>query len=285
MAADGSDASQAWVPPVVDTGTPSPARVYDYVLGGTHNFDADRQMAERLRAVDPNTELMARENRAFLRRAVEYLVAEGVRQFLDIGSGIPTVGHVHEIAQTAAPESRVVFVDVDPVAVAHSRHLLAGNDRTAVVEEDVRNPEHILDSPEVRDLLDLNQPVAVLLVALLHYVSDADDPAGIVSRLTGPLAPESYLAISHGTDDGPADMATMRQIGRRAGIDVTWRTRQQVQNLLAGLEVVEPGVVWVSQWRPDTSTGTPSRPELSSNYAGIGRKPRVPQTPPEAPKS
>jgi hypothetical protein len=273
MAPDQARPPEEWVPPGIDTGTPSPARVYDYVLGGTHNFDIDRQMAERLRAIDPNTELMARENRAFLRRAVEFLVAAGVRQFLDIGSGIPTVGHVHEVAQRTAPDSRVVFVDIDPIAVAHSRQILADNDRTAAIQQDVRNPEQILETAEVQELLDLEQPVAVLLVALLHYVSDADGPAGIVTRLTGPLAPGSYLALSHGTDDGPADMATMRQVGRRSGIDVTWRNRRQVEALFAGLVLVEPGVVWVSQWRPDTPLDAHDQPELSANYAGIGRKP------------
>jgi SAM-dependent methyltransferase len=266
--------SDDWVPPDIDVERPSPARVYDYVLGGTHNFPVDRQMADRLRAIDPNTELMARENRAFLRRAVEFLVDAGVRQFLDIGSGIPTVGHVHEIAQRAAPESRVVFVDIDPVAVAHSREILADNDRTTVIQEDVRRPEQIVGHPDLRDLLDLDQPVAVLLIALLHYLSDADDPARTVSRLTAPLAPGSYVALSHGTDDGPADMATMQQIGRRSGIEVTWRGRRQVEALFGDLELVDPGIVWVPQWRPESDADPyHDRPEMSANYAAVARKP------------
>jgi hypothetical protein len=263
-----------WVPPEIDTERPSAARVYDYVLGGAHNFAVDREHAERLLAVDPNTALMAQANRAFLRRAVEFLVDAGVRQFLDIGSGVPTVGHVHEIAQARAPESRIVFVDTDPVAVAHSRLILEGNDRTAVLQEDVRRPEQILEAPEVQGLLDFGQPVAVLLVALLHYVSDTDRPADIITRLMAPLASGSYLALSHGTEDGPVDMAKMREIGRRAGVEVTWRNRREVEELFAGLDLVDPGVVWVSQWRPESDIDVhPQEPELSSNYAGVGRKP------------
>jgi SAM-dependent methyltransferase len=273
MGADNGAPSQDWVPADIDTERPSPARVYDYVLGGSHNFAVDRQAAEQLLTVDPHTTLMAHANRAYLRRVVEYLVNAGVRQFLDIGSGIPTAGHVHQIAQSAAPESRVAFVDIDPVAVAHSRQILADNDRTAVIQEDVRRPEQIINHPDLRRLLDFEQPVAVLLVALLHYVSDADDPAGIVSRLTGPLAPGSYLALSHGTEDGPVDMAAMREIGRRSGIEVTWRNRQQVEALFAGFDLVEPGVVWVSQWHSESPYDAHrDQPELSANYAGVGRK-------------
>jgi SAM-dependent methyltransferase len=273
MGSDDGAPSEDWVPAGTDTGRPSPARVYDYVLGGAHNFAIDRQAAEQLLAVDPHTTLMAHANRAYLRRVVTFLVDAGVRQFLDVGSGIPTAGHVHEIAQRAAPESRVVFVDIDPVAVAHSRQILADNDRTAVIQEDVRRPEQIINQPDVRRLFDLEQPVAVLLVALLHYVSDDEDPAGIVSGLTRPLVPGSYLALSHGTEDGPVDMAAMREIGRRSGIEVTWRNRQQVEALFAGFDLVEPGVVWVSQWHPESPHDAHSdQPELSANYAGVGRK-------------
>jgi hypothetical protein len=258
----------------IDIERPSAARVYDYVLGGAHNFAVDRQVAEQLLAVDPNTSLQAQANRAFLRRAVEFLVDAGVRQFLDIGSGVPTVGHVHEIAQAKAAESRIVFVDIDPVAVAHSRLILDGDDRTAVLQEDVRRPERLLQSPEVRGLLDFEQPVAVLLVALLHYVSDADRPADIVAQLMAPLASGSYLAVAHATEDGPVDMAKMREIGRRAGVEVTWRSRQEVHGLFAGLDLVEPGVVWVSQWRPESDIDVHAdQPELSANYAGVARKP------------
>ena len=230
-------------------------------------------MAEQVLAVYPEGQPIVWANRAFLRRAVKLLVDAGVRQFLDIGSGVPTVGHVHEVAQSAAPESRVVFVDVDPVAVAHSRLMLKGNDRTAVILEDVRRPEQILAAPEMQ-LLDLDQPIAVLVVALFHFISDADNPAGILSRVTAPLVSGSYLAISHGTDDGPRDATEFKEIYRRAGIEWTLRSRSEVEALFDGFDLVEPGVVWTPQWRPESPDDHyHDQPELSAFYAGVGREP------------
>lgn len=262
-----------WVPAGIDEERPSAARVYDYVLGGAHNFAVDRQMAEQLLAVYPEGPQIAQANRAFLRRAVDLLVDAGMRQFLDLGSGIPTVGHVHEIAQTRAPESRVVFVDVDPIAVEHSRLLLADNELTGVVHEDVRRPERILNAPEVQRLLDFEQPVAVLAVALFHFISDKDDPAGVISRLMQPMVAGSHLAISHGTDDGAQDWTEAKKAYDRAGIQGTVRSREEVEALFAGFDLVEPGVVWAPQWRPESSYDVFSdRPESSSVYAAIGRK-------------
>jgi SAM-dependent methyltransferase len=266
--------SEDWVPPGIDVEQPSPARVYDYYLGGAHNFAADRKVAEQVLAANPDGPRMAWANRAFLRRAVQFLVNSGVRQLLDLGSGIPTVDHVHEIAQRTAPDARVVYVDVDPVAVAHSRQILAGNDRTAVIQEDVRNAEAILDAPEARGLFDFDQPIAVLAIALFHFIPDSGDPAGIISRLTEPLVSGSYLALSHLTADGPLDMATMTEIFRRGGIEFTMRTRQQVEALFTGVDLVDPGVVWVPEWRPESSSDLHyDQPEISANYGGVGRKP------------
>ena len=266
-----------WVPAGIDTERPSPARMYDYLLGGAHNFAVDRKAAEQAIAIDPEVAQAAWVNRAFLRRAVEFLVGAGVRQYLDIGSGIPTVGHVHEIAQRAAPQSRVVFVDIDPVAVAHSRLILAGNDRTAVIQEDVRRPDRILEAPEVRRMVDLGQPVAVLAVGLFHFVSDADDPAGIVSRLAAPLASGSFLALSHGTEDGPrrAAMIKTRELFARAtGVELTWRSQPQVEALFDGFDLVEPGLVWTPSWRPESPEDLyVDRPEETGYYAGVGRRP------------
>jgi hypothetical protein len=265
--------SEEWVPGGIDTERPSTARIYDYWLGGAHNFAADRRVAEQVIAAFPDIVPVARANRAFLRRAVEFLVDAGVRQFLDVGSGVPTVGHVHEIAQRRSPDSRVVFVDIDPVAVEHSRLMLSGNDLTAVVHEDVRRPERILDAPEVRGLFDLEQPVAVLVVSLLHFLPDADDPAGIVSGLTAPLVSGSYLVVSHGTEEGSNDAAAGREVYRRAGIEMTLRTRQQVEALFKGFDLVEPGLVWLPQWRPESSMDVfAAIPESSAMYAGVGRK-------------
>lgn len=264
--------SEKWVPAGIDVERPSAARIYDYQLGGSHNFAVDRQVGEQMVALHPEVPRMAQANRAFLRRAVQYLVDAGVRQFLDVGSGIPTAGHVHEIAQRSAPEARVVYVDVDPVAVAHSRQILAGNPRTAAVQEDVRHPEQILDAAEVHELLDLDQPVGVLVVALFHFIPDADDPAGILARLTAPLASGSALVLSHATDDEQSDADEAREIYRRSGIDLTLRSRAQVTALFGDIDLVEPGVVWVPQWRPESARDLyHDRPEASAGYAGVGR--------------
>ena len=247
------------------------------MLGGAHNFAADRKAAELALAADPEVAHAAWVNRAFLRRAVEFLVDAGVRQYLDIGSGIPTVGHVHEIAQGAAPESRVVLVDIDTVAVAHSRLMLAGNDRAAAVQEDVRRPDRILEAPEVQRLLDFGQPVAVLVVGLFHFISDADDPADILSRVTAPLASGSYLVLSHGTEDGPrrAAMVKTKQLFAQAtGVELTWRSHAQIEALFDGFDLLEPGLVWTPSWRPESPDDLyADRPDESGYYAGVGRKP------------
>jgi S-adenosyl methyltransferase len=265
--------SEEWVPAGIDMDRPSPARIYDYWLGGAHNFAADRRVAEQVVAAFPGIIPVAWANRAFLRRAVEFLVDAGVRQFLDVGSGVPTVGHVHDIAQARAPDSRVVFVDIDPVAVEHSRLMLAGNALTGVVHEDVRRPEQILQAPQVQRLFDLAQPVAVLVISLLHFLPDADDPADIVSRLTAPLVPGSYLVVSHGTADGPPEATAGREIYRRSGIDMTLRNRERIEMMFAGHELVEPGLVWLPLWRPESPDDVfRDRPESSAMYAGVARK-------------
>jgi hypothetical protein len=265
--------SEEWVPEGIDTDRPSSARIYDYALGGAHNLAVDRAVAEQMLAVYPRALQLAQANRAFLQRAVEFLIDAGVRQFLDIGSGIPTVGHVHEVGQAKAPESRVVLVDIDLVAVEHSRLMLADNDLTGVVHEDVRQPERILAAPEVQELLDFDQPVAVLMVALFHFIPDTDDPADLIARLTRPLAAGSYLAISHATEDGEQDATAAKEIYRNAGIELTLRSRAQVEALLSGFDLVDPSVVWVASWRPESAGDAfPDRPEASGGYAGVGRK-------------
>jgi SAM-dependent methyltransferase len=262
-----------WKPDDIDPERPSTARIYDYWLGGAYNFEVDRQVAEQVLATYPEMQKGVYTNRAFLRRAVQFMVDAGIRQFLDIGSGIPTVGHVHDIAQGAAPESRVAFVDIDPVAVAHSRDILRGNDRTAVIKEDVRRPQAITDHPDLRGLLDFDQPIGMLVVALFHFISDADDPAGIIAQLTAPLASGSYLAISHVTADGQ-DMTEGQQIAQSAGIELSPRNRRTVEALFDGFELVEPGLVWAPQWRPESPNDLYlDEPSRSGVYAGVGRKP------------
>jgi hypothetical protein len=195
----GNDPFDGWRDAGVDPTKPNIARVYDYWLGGHHNLVADRELAEAMATLDPWIPAACKANRAFLGRAVRYLTAHGIRQFLDIGSGIPTAGNVHEVAQLAASDARVVYVDKDPVAVAMGRKLLAGNDRAAVIEADLRDPGTIMSDPAVSRLIDFSEPAAIMLAAILHFVTDAGDPYQIVSRLRDTAAPGSYLAVSHAT--------------------------------------------------------------------------------------
>ncbi|HEY3502354.1 MAG TPA: SAM-dependent methyltransferase [Actinocatenispora sp.] len=264
----------SWAPDEIDLDRPSAARMYDSFLGGSHNFAPDRAAARAAIGIIPELPAVMRANRAFLRRAVRYAASLGIRQFLDLGSGIPTVGNVHEVARAADPDARVVYVDVDPVAVAHSRALLAGDDQTAVVEADVRDPGTLLADDTLHATLDLGRPVALLMVALLHFVPDGDDPAGLVRRYADALAPGSVLAVSHGTGDGRTEQSD-RMVRLYAGTanPLTARTRAGVAALFDGFELVDPGVVFLPLWRPDSPADVPDRPERFCSYAGVGRKP------------
>ncbi|WP_320067127.1 SAM-dependent methyltransferase [Micromonospora sp. RTGN7] len=262
-----------WAPDTIDIERPSVARMYDYYLGGSHNFAADRATARAMVDAVPEAPLMAQANRAFLRRAVHFLAEAGVRQFLDIGSGIPTVGNVHEIAQRIDPAARVVYVDVDPVAVAHSREILSGNDRATVIQEDLRRPERILAHPEVTGMLDLSQPVAVMIVAVLHFVPDADRPAEILRTLREALAPGSYLTLSQASDDARNDAgerADAEAVYRRTDSPLVIRSRAELTSLFDGFELVDPGVVWVPQWRPETPESAEDA-EKAVFIGGVGR--------------
>ena len=236
----------------IDLTRPSAARVYDYYLGGFHNFPADRELAESTIAVRPTVRANARSGRNFLTRAVRHLVADrGVRQFLDLGSGIPTAGNVHEIAQAVDPSVRVVYVDIEPVAVSHGEMILAGNPNAACLLADLRDTERVLGSPAVRDLLDLSRPTALLLSLVLHFVPDEADPAGIVCSYRQALGPGSWLAISHGTHEFQPEtaLAATRLYGRTA-TPPRPRTRREVLDLLDGYAFAPPGLVLAEQWRP-----------------------------------
>ncbi|MFF5172014.1 SAM-dependent methyltransferase [Micromonospora sp. NPDC000089] len=262
-----------WAPEEIDIERPSVARMYDYYLGGSHNFAADRSAARAMVEAVPDAPLMAQANRAFMRRVVQHLVDAGVRQFLDIGSGIPTVGNVHEIAQRAAPDSRVVYVDVDPVAVAHSREILAGNPRAIVLQEDFRRPEAILGHPEVTGLLDFSQPVAVLIVAVLHFIPPADRPEEILRTIRAALAPGSYLVLSQASDesrDGTGERAEAERVYRRTDNPLWIRGRDELTDFFAGFELLDPGVVWVPQWRPETPESAEDA-EQAVFMGGVGR--------------
>lgn len=233
---------------------PNVARMYDYYLGGKDNYAADRAAADKVLAAMPNVLAFTRANRRFLSRVVTLLARRGIRQFLDIGSGLPTQENTHEIAQRAAVDSRVVYVDNDPVVLAHGRALLADNPRTTVVQADLRDPQGIIDNPEVRKLLDFDEPVAVLLLAILHFVPDDANPAAIVTALRAPLAPGSYLAITHGhagkVSKDIEDQVRDAYSATAAG-DIIPRSREQLLAYFEGMDVLEPGVVPVEAWRPE----------------------------------
>lgn len=246
--------------------------MYDFYLGGSHNFEADRALARVAVSHWPDLPLVMRANRAFLRRAVRYLLEQGVTQFLDLGSGIPTVGNVHEVATALNPDSRVVYVDVDPVAVAHSHALLEGVPGAAIVQADVRDPDTVLSAPQTTELLDFSRPVAVLMVALLHFIPDADDPASVIASYRTAMSPGSHLALSHATLDGNVElMRDHEQIYRRSATPIHARTRAQVTALLHGFDLIEPGVVYMPLWRPNPSEQAPENPERYSGYAAVGR--------------
>ncbi|GAA5068155.1 SAM-dependent methyltransferase [Thermocatellispora tengchongensis] len=255
-----------------DPTTPNVARLYDYYLGGKDNFAADREAAEKILAVAPELRLAARENRAFLGRAVRFMAREGITQFLDIGTGLPTQGNVHEVAGEVVTEPHVVYVDRDPVVLTHARALLAGAGRgTTIVQGDLRRPEEILTHPDVVKALDFSRPIGLLLVAVMHFITEDDGPARIMATLRDALPPGSLLALSHGTRDARAaavDKGT--EVYQKATSPLVLRTRAEIEALFTGLELVEPGVVWLPQWRPDHDPIDP--PDTSLILCGVGRK-------------
>jgi len=264
----------AWVTDDVDLDRPSVARVYDFFLGGSHNFTVDREMAAQLLGVVPDVADVMRANRAFLRRAVRLMIDAGINQFLDIGSGIPTVGNVHEIAQRAKPSTRVVYVDIDPVAVAHSRAMLAGNALTAIVRGDVRDPEPILASPEVARLIDFSEPVGLLIVSVLHFLPDSDKPQAAVARLREAMPAGSYLAISHAARDARPDAEPqVVEMYQRTGSQNTSRPADEIEDLFGEFALVDPGLVFLPAWRPDSPDDVGENIERFVALAGVGRKP------------
>jgi hypothetical protein len=256
---------------------PHPARVYDYLLGGKDNFAADRAAAARGLEANPHSRIPPRENRAFLRRVVRYLAAEaGIRQFLDIGTGIPTSPNVHEVAQEVAPEARVVYVDNDPMVLAHARALLTGSPegRTEYIAADLRDVDDLLTSPQLRATIDLDQPVGLLLIAIMHFVGDDDDPYGIAQRLLAALPSGSYLALSHLTGDfDAAAWEGVAAVYRRSGVTMQVRSRPDIERFFDGLDLIEPGVQVLPAWRPDAGAGDPPPDTQVSVYGGLARKP------------
>ena len=269
------DADYSDLPPSrVDVRKAYPARRYDYWLGGKDNFAADRRSGDAVEEVVPTIRLSIIENRRFLQRAVRFLVEAGIGQFLDIGSGMPTDANTHEVAQAIAPQSRVVYVDNDPIVVSHARSLLRSSPqgRTDYVEADLRAPQDILQSPPLRATLDMRQPVGLLLLAVLHFVPDEDDPRGLVAQLAAAMPPGSYLVMSHGTYDPlpPEMIARCEEVN--AVIDAPWRprSREEFARFFDGMELVDPGIVSIGSWRPAKWSVVPA-PEDVITYGAVAR--------------
>jgi S-adenosyl methyltransferase len=263
-------------PPEIDTSVAHSARIYDYILGGKDNFEADRRAAEAALARNPNMAVGMRANRAVMRRMTTYLAGEaGITQFLDIGTGLPTSPNVHEIAQRIAPESRVVYVDNDPIVLAHARALLTS---TAVgactyIDADARDPGRILADPKLDGTIDLSRPVALMLFGIMHFLPDSDDPQAITARFMEALPAGSYLAIQHPTTDFYPPGIGSQSAYRGAGIPFQYRSKDEFARFLNGLELIEPGITPMSEWRPEIEPGPQPRPSEAGAYAALARKP------------
>jgi SAM-dependent methyltransferase len=265
-----------------DTTRPNIARINDYFLGGKDNFAADRRAAEELLAVAPEIRAIAAETRNFLGRAVRFLARRGIRQYLDIGSGLPTLQNTHEVARSVLPDARVVYVDNDPVVISHGRAVLACDERTAVVEGDILHPGELADDREVRRVIDFDEPVAILIVGALHVIPNTDDPYRSVATLRDATVPGSHLALSHLVFDTRPEVArpiedVYRTVLHRPDASTT-RNREDVLRFFDGFELVEPGLVWLRQWRPDHPLHTRAAEEIWK-VGGVGRKPGTPENP------
>jgi hypothetical protein len=270
------DSDPGWEPAVIDTTVAHSARMYDYWLGGKTNFPPDRALGDEVERIIPTIRFMARENRRFLGRAVRRLMREqGIDQFLDIGTGIPTEGNTHEVAQQENPAARVVYVDNDPIVLAHARALMVGSStgRTAYVHADLREPEAILQHPALVKTLDLSRPVGLMLVSILMLIPDADDPWALVGRLMDALPPGSCLVVSHVTGDfNPTSVASVAEAENEGRLPLAPRGQEAVSRFFGDWELLEPGVVPVMAWSPEGPA--PEDPEAAYYWAGAARKPR-----------
>ncbi len=259
----------------LDPAVPNVARMYDFMLGGKDNYESDREAVARLIEISPGVQLAARRNREFLGRAVRFVATQGVTQFVDVGAGLPTRENVHEVARAVEPAARTVYVDNDPVVLSHANALLAADERTVVVAGDVRDPAAILRDANATGLLDFAAPVCLLLVAILHFVPDNGDPAALVATFRDALPPGSYVILSHATMDGyaaqaaPDDEERAGRVYNRATAPLTMRGPDEVARILAGFDLVEPGLVHVTRWRPVS----PPRAGYDPFLGAVGRRP------------
>jgi len=268
--------TEEWIPEEIAADRPNTARIYDYLLDGYHNFGIDRVTADRLIQINPDVRLAAHVNRAFLRRCVRFLAEQGIDQFLEIGSGLPTAGHVHQIAQEINPAACVVYVDIDPIAVAHSQAMLRGSSTATAIRADVRQPRQVLDHAEVKRLLDLSRPAAVLFCAILHLIPDDDEAYYVVSTLRDALAPGGYVAVSHPSceDAPPGIIEGINKATATAPAAYQYRRHAQIRRFFDGIELVEPGLVLTPLWRPEGPDDLlVDEPQRAFCLAGIGYKP------------
>jgi hypothetical protein len=257
----------SWVPADIDLSKPNAARVYDYILGGASNFEVDREFAKRLQVVLPDAQALAQENRGFLRRAVAFLTGQGIRQFIDLGSGIPTVGSTHEVAQRIDPDARVVYVDNESVAVAHSELILQDNENAGILRADIRDVHGVLTDDMTRRLIDFDQPVAVLMFAVLHFLSDEQDPYRLVAAYRDATPRGSCLAVSHVTSDGRPEMNDVLGAYQKTSSPVSERSKAEVTRLFDGYDLVAPGVVFTREWQPEIEL---EYSRSSPLYGGVG---------------
>lgn len=255
----------------IDTSTPSVARMYDYYLGGKDNFQVDRDAVDRVTQAMPEIRQLAQENRAFLRRAVRYMTSQGIKQFMDIGSGLPTVGNTHEIAQRINPNARVVYIDNDPIVLAFGRALLASDDNTAVATADMHRPAEVLGHPETVKLIDFNEPVGVLMIAMVHFLT-IEEQKTVMGQLRDALAPGSFLTATHVTTDDKSPDAVMRieSVYATTPTPIYFRDRDTIAHFFDGFDLVDPGLVTVDAWRPDPQDPAPEPTRWL--YGGVGRK-------------
>lgn len=275
---DDGGLEERWTRPPqgLDVTRASSARIYDLMLGGKDHYAVDREVAARVLELAPQVRDAVRENRRFLQRAVHYLAGPaGIRQFVDIGTGLPTVGNVHEIARALRPDAHVVYVDNDPIVLVHGRALLADNDGTVVIEGDARDPADILAHPQLERMIDFNEPVAVLFVALLHFLTDEEDPGSVVAAFREVMAPGSYVVLSHATAGRYHESSHQAaQVYRESATELTLREPEQVLEFFDGFELVPPGLVPAAKWRPELPCHYRQnrRSPLAPVLAGVGRK-------------
>lgn len=255
----------------IDTSRPHPARIYDYLLDGKDNYEVDQRAGDQLAAAAPEVRIGVRANRAFLQRAVRHVVGSGVRQILDIGTGLPTSPNVHETAQEVAPDVRIAYVDNDPIVNAHANALLDRTGETGVVLADLRDPRAVVDHPDVRRVIDFDEPVALLLVAILHFITDEEEPERIVATLRDALPAGSFLVLSHATGDF-ADRSEAQAVYAKATATLNLRSRARVERFFDGFDLIEPGLAQVPFWRPDSPP--PAGSETIGFFGGVAQKAR-----------